>query len=89
MTIKALLVRSTAAVDVVETILRKDSLRSTMVWIIFHSKMFESETRFMHESLFRLLRVGVCLQMLRPEMWLVPSVAPQKLDGYDALVKIP
>ncbi len=40
----------------------------------------------MHESFLRFLRVGVRLQMLRPEMWLVPAVASPNED--DVLVKV-
>ncbi len=40
---RSYLVRSTAAVV---SILRKDSLRSSMVWVIFHPKTLESEKLF-------------------------------------------
>ncbi len=37
----------------------KDSLRSYMVWIVFHLKTFEPEKRFMPEFFFQF--VGVFL----------------------------
>ncbi len=45
-----------------------------MVKIIFHPTLLKSQKRFMHKSLFRILRFGVRLRMLWPEMRLVPAV---------------
>ncbi len=63
--------------------LLRDSLQNKMVWIIFYPKTFESEKPFMHESFLRLLRVGVHLRVLRPEMRLVPAVTLLNMDGMD------
>ncbi len=60
-----------------------------MVWIIFHPKTFESVKRFGNESFLRSLWVVVqALQIMRPEMCLVPAVTSLNMHGFDFLVKI-
>ncbi len=61
---------------IVWTVLRKYSLQSNMVWIIFHPKTYESEKRFMHESFLSFLRAGVAVTSLN-------------MDGFNVFVKIP
>ncbi len=72
-TIQTYFVRSNAAVDSVNYF-EKRFLRNIIVWIIVRLKTFESAKRFMHESFLRFLRKEVRLQMLRPEILLVPAV---------------
>ena len=61
--------RATAAVDGINYRIPFKVLK--MAWITFHPKTFESKKLITHESFLIFLSVGVCSQMLPPEMWSV------------------